>query len=142
MEQLQPQTEINLHTLLSDPSNNRCEDCGGSPTKFVSLNNGIFLCEHCRIKHSDLQPNISNIKPLDENALSSEDFKLLSLSGNSRFEKFMNTYGVTSYPTKDKYNTLAAQYYREQVVLLCAGETRWKNNSKDRSIKCSKERQC
>ena len=113
MEQIKP--EATLQTILSDPNNNRCADCGGSPIKFVSLNNGIFLCENCRSKHSELDPKISNIKLIDEKVLTLEDIKFLALGGNANFEKFTNTYGITAYPSKTKYNTFAAQYYRDNV---------------------------
>jgi len=114
MQSASPQT-ITLDSLLKDPKNQHCADCNGYPTKYISINNGIFICEDCHKIHLLLPTQISHIKPLNEKQLTLNDLKLISYGGNENFQKFMNTYGIGLYPAKSKYNTLAAQFYRENV---------------------------
>ena len=37
-----------------DSENKLCFDCGGAFPKFVSINNGVFLCESCAENHKKI----------------------------------------------------------------------------------------
>lgn len=48
-------------------------------------------------------------------ALSDKQAKFLQAGGNKKFYDFMEKYKLNSEPSKIKYRTKAAEYYRQQV---------------------------
>eukprot|EP01022_Parablepharisma_sp_SALTPOND_P006920 TRINITY_DN12803_c0_g1_i2.p1 TRINITY_DN12803_c0_g1~~TRINITY_DN12803_c0_g1_i2.p1 ORF type:complete len:167 (+),score=13.80 TRINITY_DN12803_c0_g1_i2:113-613(+) len=103
--------------ILQCPENMECVDCGASPTKYVSVNNAVFICGGCKKEHNELIPSISLTKPLSEELLSSKELTILLLGGNKKFRAFMYQYGLAEFPIKLKYKTNAAEYYRLNVQL-------------------------
>ena len=54
-------------TLFSiDPKNKRCNDCGEKHISYVSVNNGITICNLCVQIHRQLGSKISELKKIDE----------------------------------------------------------------------------
>lgn len=104
-----------FEALLQDPENNKCADCGGTPTTYASINNGVFLCYQCHLKHINLGTASSIVKPLTKEALNSDDIVFLTLGGNARFRKFLDNYALNTLPASIKYRTVAGEYYRKSV---------------------------
>ena len=48
-------------------------------------------------------------------AISDKQLKILDIGGNKKFKEFMEIYNLNSEPSKVKYRTKAAEYYRQQV---------------------------
>ena len=54
-------------TLFSiDPKNKRCNDCGEKHVTYVSINNGITICNLCVQIHRQLGKKISELKKIDD----------------------------------------------------------------------------
>ena len=54
-------------TIFSlDSKNKKCNDCGDEDVKFVSINNGITLCELCAEIHKNLGNQISYLRSIDD----------------------------------------------------------------------------
>lgn len=51
-----------LNELCQVHENKFCFDCNKTPTQWVSINNGIFLCLECSTEHRNFGYNISFIK--------------------------------------------------------------------------------
>ena len=127
--------------LLSDESteNQYCVDCGAKLQSqydqiYVSMNHGIFLCHNCASIHqAHYGVEISFVKSISEVNESSASLyqanKLLKLSkwtytqlrvliisgGNKAFLDYMDQYDLTSDTIQKRYNSVAAQYYRDHL---------------------------
>ena len=54
-------------TIFSlDSKNQKCNDCGEPDVKFVSVNNGITLCELCAQIHRNFGFQISYIRSIED----------------------------------------------------------------------------
>ena len=77
-----------------DSENKICFDCGGAFPRFISINNGVFICNLCAENHKrNLNFNISYVLEVN----SEFDQYLLSYitrGGNSRFKRLCNQYEV------------------------------------------------
>ena len=51
--------------IHKDKMNSICFDCGVENPKFVSINNGIFLCNKCATVHMSFPQGVSNIENND-----------------------------------------------------------------------------
>ena len=99
--------------LINIPYNQVCQDCGGSPIVYVSIQNSVFLCQKCGVNHCRLSKKITTIKTLS--SLLPEDILILSIGGNARFSSLMAEYNVASLSTKNpdfKYILKISEYYR------------------------------
>ena len=66
--------ELNLETLESlrvirdketeKNTNNKCFECNSNDPKWVSINNGIFICINCAGAHRNLGVHLSRVKSL------------------------------------------------------------------------------
>jgi hypothetical protein len=111
---------------------------------YVSINHGIFLCFNCACIHqSNYGAEISFVKKLmDERVLTegqsslyassasqAQNSKVLKLSkwtytqlrvliisgGNKAFRDYMDQYDLMDEAVQKRYNTVAAQYYRDLI---------------------------
>ena len=54
-----------IQTIYNDKMNSFCFDCGAKNISFVSINNGIFLCNECATVHMSFPQEISIIENSD-----------------------------------------------------------------------------
>ena len=59
-----------INEIYRDKMNSICFDCGVENPVFVSINNGIFLCDQCATVHMSFPQGISIIENNDLYALS------------------------------------------------------------------------
>ena len=94
--------------------NTICVDCYSDKIKYVSINNGVFLCFECASEHFKLGNDISFlvklVKDIDQGLL-----LFIKRGGNDRFDKVMIEYGLSNMPINYKYRTKAANYYRQLI---------------------------
>ena len=109
-------------TLFSiDPKNKRCNDCGEKHISYVSINNGITICNLCVQIHRQLGPKISELKKIDEDF---DDYTMnfFIYGGNKNFHKFLKELGVNSSIQRSKlYKTKGADYYRKYLLAKVKG---------------------
>ena len=103
--------------IYADEMNNLCFDCGIDKPEFISINNGIFLCERCTDVHLSFPEGISNIVENDLDRLTDRQLEFLIKGGNTRLNDFiLDEYpNIQDFPQKLIYKTVAMDYYRKRL---------------------------
>jgi hypothetical protein len=89
-----------------DEDNNSCADCGFSPTKYASVNLGVFLCAACAELHRELLEGVSVIRDVKEvwDITPQQRFELEALMGNNKRNKIFEKNGAKKDVPKAKSN--------------------------------------
>ena len=117
--------ELNFkQTLFSlDKKNSSCNDCGDADVKYVSVNNGITLCELCAQIHKNFGYEISFIRSIEDQF---DDYLVgfFIYGGNKKFRKKMRNMGVDLDQKKGNlYRTFGADYYRRNLKSIVKGNS-------------------
>jgi len=64
------------------------------PSVFFSVNNGVLLCQQCGVKHQQLTPALSHLRPISADFWRPEHVECLRLGGNEKFLAFVGKYGI------------------------------------------------
>ena len=109
--------EALLSQINNDKMNSICFDCGAENPLFISINNGIFLCNQCATVHTSFPPGISTIECNDLSSLSEKELKFLAYGGNTRLNDFiLDEYPkLENYSQKLLYKTRGMDYYRKRL---------------------------
>lgn len=92
-----------------------CVECLTKDPKWVSVNNGIYLCINCAAKHRGYGVQISFIRSLEFDNLSENEKFKLKLGGNRKFMEFVRLYKLDFLEHEDIYITKASQKYRNML---------------------------
>ncbi|CAD7698333.1 unnamed protein product [Ostreobium quekettii] len=80
------------------------------------------MCLECSGQHRGLGVHISFVRSVTMDAWTPEQLKKMELGGNGRLIAFMKQYGLDKGTAhRDKYNSPAAEYYRELLTSECEG---------------------
>ena len=117
--------EINFkQTLFSLESRNRkCNDCADDDVKYVSVNNGITLCELCSQIHKNFGNQISYIRSIDDEF---DDYLMgfFIYGGNKKFRKTLKQMGVNLDQKKGNlYRTYGVDFYRRNLKSIVKGNS-------------------
>lgn len=111
-------------TIFSlDSKNQKCNDCGEPDVKFVSVNNGITLCELCAQIHKNFGFQISYIRSIEDEF---DDYLMnyFIYGGNKKFRKTLRNMGVNLDEKKAHlYRTFGADYYRRNLKSIVKGNS-------------------
>ena len=112
-----------INEIYKDKMNSICFDCGVENPVFVSINNGIFLCDQCATVHMSFPQGISIIENNDLYALSENQLKFLSFGGNTRLNDFIldEFPKLENYSQKLLYKTRGMDYYRKRLYYFVNG---------------------
>ena len=117
--------EINFkQTLFSLESRNRkCNDCADDDVKYVSINNGITLCELCAQIHKNFGNQISYIRSIDDEF---DDYLMgfFIYGGNKKFRRTLKHMGVNLDQKKGNlYRTYGVDFYRRNLKSIVKGNS-------------------
>ena len=106
----------NISDILKEEGNSECVDCGAAEVKWISLNNGVFLCDKCAEIHRTFGMSVSQILSLQLPTWSEDQLLYLKKGGNKNYKKNLTEYNIAPSASIDvKYKSKAASYYRRYL---------------------------
>jgi hypothetical protein len=111
--------------LFENPLNKMCFDCSTKDPEWVSVNNAVFLCKECQLKHRSYGISVSYIRSLEMDLWKEDQIALLKYGGNERLRDLMSLYNVKFNTNREElYNSKLLDYYRKLLKSDLKGEVR------------------
>lgn len=113
-------TQRRLESMLSEPGNQLCADCGSRDPKWVSLNIGAFICIKCSGVHRSLGVHISKVLSVKLDEWTDEQVdSLIEMGGNAAVNSKYEAYVPDNYskPRPDSSIEERADFIRRKYEM-------------------------
>uniref|UniRef100_A0A7S4JPG9 Arf-GAP domain-containing protein n=1 Tax=Odontella aurita TaxID=265563 RepID=A0A7S4JPG9_9STRA len=104
------------------PGNSQCAECGMKNPQWASVSFGTVFCLECSGVHRSLGVHISFVRSIAMDSWTPQQLALMKAGGNQKCKTYLSSKGVSpSTPIKEKYESPAAQLYKEVLKARVEG---------------------
>jgi hypothetical protein len=105
-----------LEQLSNEEENKKCFDCGAQPARWVSLNNGIYLCHSCSEEHKKRESGLNAIKSITLEQWNKNQLNIMKKGGNKKLKLFLEENNIDTNIDKNiPHNSKLMLYYRNKL---------------------------
>eukprot|EP00002_Diphylleia_rotans_P014611 TRINITY_DN2846_c0_g1_i1.p1 TRINITY_DN2846_c0_g1~~TRINITY_DN2846_c0_g1_i1.p1 ORF type:complete len:474 (-),score=133.02 TRINITY_DN2846_c0_g1_i1:321-1742(-) len=117
------ETDAIFSRLKLKPENRVCFDCNAKNPTWASVTYGIFICLDCSAVHRSMGVHKTFVRSTNLDIWYRHQLSRMLAGGNAKAADFFRRHGANDFSKVDaKYNTRAAEMYREQLDRLARQE--------------------
>eukprot|EP00747_Dinoflagellata_sp_TGD_P166219 gnl/TRDRNA2_/TRDRNA2_188673_c0_seq1.p1 gnl/TRDRNA2_/TRDRNA2_188673_c0~~gnl/TRDRNA2_/TRDRNA2_188673_c0_seq1.p1 ORF type:complete len:228 (+),score=33.74 gnl/TRDRNA2_/TRDRNA2_188673_c0_seq1:122-805(+) len=108
---------------MQDSANRTCFDgSSASEPQWASVSHGIYIGIRASGAHRSLSVQVSFVRSLELDSWSPLQLRMMELGGNRKLAEFFHQHDIPEdLPIREKYNTRAAKWYRDNLRTIAEG---------------------